>query len=460
MYIGDKYQREIIMEEIISQIQSFINSTWYFSSIYSNSMVEVDFKLINKVGAKFLNTISDFYFVESINFLDAFEKLSVLDISTISKIADNYNILLKLKLFYLVELDKCIKFVDANKIVLEQYFLDFPPVDSTSSILNYLISERVTYENVLEKILLLNFLYEIQFKGINRFYSDSYYFTEQEILTRYRDYLDYPLYNQNHFWTRLLQSAEEIVKAIDVELQYYENNFFKLTNVSDLNIFGSRYAIRTFGKIFKREVEKRNLSKYAYSKLSCYASMIIDNTNYITVNGCLDSQINKNSNLYKMISVLKALLANSSLSVKYIGISDQTQYHFGNASITYKQFIVEMEKLGKKCENKKDLNRMFTCCERKLIAHLDILGVSKVDIVTTKYPCYMCERTIKAKNKSRGFSIKVISAKYKERTSLNRKKFDSFAQFVYEAQKVRKKYKFMKKNSLNSPIFIKNVTQY
>lgn len=426
------------MEEIISRIQSLINSSWYYSNIDSYSKVEVDFKFISKEAAKFLNTISDFYLVESINFLDAFEKVSEQDISTISKIADNYNNLLKLKLFYLVELDKCIKFVVTNKIGLAQYFLDFPPVDSTSSILNYLMSEKVTYENVLEKIVLLNFLYEIHFKGMNIFYNDSYYFKELDFLFNYRDYLDYQLHNQFNFWERILQSAEEIVNAIDIELEYFEKDFFKLTNINDLNIFGRRYAIRTFGKIFKKEVEKRKLSKYAYSKLSCYASMIIAGTNYITVNGCLDSQINKNSNLYKMISILKALLANSSFSVKYVGISDQTQYHFDSASITYKQFIVEMEKLEKNAKGKANPNRMFTCCERKLIAHLDTLGVTKVDIVTTKYPCYMCERTIKAKNKNRVFSIKVISAKYKERTSINIQEYDDIARLVYIAHQNRK----------------------
>ena len=120
---------------------------------------------------------------------------------------------------------------------------------------------------------------------------------------------------------------------------------------------------------------------------------------YFTINGIKDNEIVKESNIEKIISVLEKILGNA----VYVNISDDTRYYLENESyITYKDYILD------ESENKN--NRMFTCCERKLLSKFFKMKVNdtEIKIVTTKLPCLLCKRTINIIEKRTKFRISVV----------------------------------------------------
>ena len=130
-----------------------------------------------------------------------------------------------------------------------------------------------------------------------------------------------------------------------------------------------------------------NLEKYAFTTLNCYASMKIGSDNYMTFNGIENTSLQCDSNRNKLINILNKLVSN----LTYVPISNDVRYYTeDNEFITYQQFIDE--------EPKACMNRMFTCCERKLLAKFIELEKDMVELAVTIPPCIFCERAINLLN--------------------------------------------------------------
>ena len=147
-------------------------------------------------------------------------------------------------------------------------------------------------------------------------------------------------------------------------------------------------------------VKKYEISQYYNNKNNCYASVKLEQIKYITVNGIEPKEIKKESNLSKFIECLKELLGEK--NVEYVKISNNTKYHMPNGDcISYYQYTQS----GENC------NRMFTCCERKLLSKIDSEGQSttKKDLIlpVTKYPCELCQRSIISLNNDKKFIFKI-----------------------------------------------------
>ena len=88
-----------------------------------------------------------------------------------------------------------------------------------------------------------------------------------------------------------------------------------------------------------------------------------------------------------IFNILKNLVGN----LHYVKISDETRYYTSNNKyITFEQY--------KSANPKASMNRMFTCCERKLLEKFIELEKDKVELAVTRTPCILCERAINLLN--------------------------------------------------------------
>lgn len=173
----------------------------------------------------------------------------------------------------------------------------------------------------------------------------------------------------------------------------FSENVLSLVNIKDFSVFDSFFNINKLTSDFYEEVKNANdleknvnLEKYAFTTLNCYASMKIDKVNYITFNG-IDKNNNNNNKSGYIFTILKNLVGN----LHYVEISDETRYYTSNNKyITFEQY--------KSANPKASMNRMFTCCERKLLAKFIELKKDKVELAVTRTPCIFCERAINLLN--------------------------------------------------------------
>ena len=163
-------------------------------------------------------------------------------------------------------------------------------------------------------------------------------------------------------------------------------------------------------KLFDMEMldkfEKNKKNSKLYEKFNCFATMVVDNRKYITINGVKDESLtdhphkqkNGESGLSHLKVAFKELLGKK--STYYVGISDLTRYYTENLEyIIYKEF--------KENKDLNNLNRMFTCCEKKLFAKLSELSPNdkKITLTITRPPCPLCKRAIEALRKDNKYEL-------------------------------------------------------
>lgn len=117
------------------------------------------------------------------------------------------------------------------------------------------------------------------------------------------------------------------------------------------------------------------LSKFYEIPSGCMATMIFFKRKYGAISG---AKKDSEERLAKAIA--------TSNGYKLIPISDEVRYYSGNEYITYKDYTLWKAKTGS--SNK--YNRMFSCCERKLLTKLYGRKKGKCTMYVTKTPCYMC----------------------------------------------------------------------
>lgn len=414
-------------------VKQSLNSPWTFHSLDSNqkNSEEVNNDLINDVDANFINIISDFYFVESLNKIELSADKE-LKISNLRKVSEYYSHLLRLKLFYQEEIKKCFEYLYKTKFNLEDYFLYIPIFEDRSSVLRFLIEKSEDNDNgyAFERIILLDFLFS-NLPSLPWWRWDRRYWNEIYFLNSERQIL-----SNEELIQRILGNIGKVLDFFNVELEKCETEYFLLNNknISELDIFGRRHNIGSFGELFHQEilkaqeVLKADLAKYAYKTVNCYSTMAVGEEIFISLNGIKDNEISTGSNLAEVVAILQKLLPRKS---SYVGISDNTRYYYQDNYgfydyITYKQY--------EETKSKESYNRMFTCCERKLIARLDSLGVqlgSKIELTTTKFPCQLCERAIANVNNGTIFTIDIRSSSYKLGLSEEQiYKYDSYAKKI------------------------------
>ena len=397
------------MEEILNSLKKEISKISFdFQCIREDNdnahddYVKVEFNSV-KEDNDFLNVIEDFYLVESIYLVKSINKLDLREcdkdihqrIANIKKISTSHGNLLRLAFFYFSEFEKCID--ESNNINLENYYLDIPYLDipyfnSIDAMFEYLIEKSTDNDYVIERLYTLSILYAI----ITNY---NFYDILLHIRRIKRD-------NWRQYITK--ESIEQVSKLFGHikkwfydAIENHEKNLLCLITDQQFNQVGEYDGINYFGKKFQKALRENQInshSKFIKDKLNCYASVVYEKEKYFSINGLDNDNEKPSSNKCKTIAILKDLLKKETKysTIEYVPILDKTRYYFDKQSdcyISYDEF--------KKNGTEKKYNRMFTCCERKLIAKIrEKTGKEQFDVALniTKQPCELCEREIKIVN--------------------------------------------------------------
>ena len=378
--------------ENFRELEGILNSKWRFFGTENNeevAEVAVDNEFICDLDNNFINILSDFYSVESINLLNKESESFLKDEISLKKIANQHSKLLRLKLFFRIELNKCLNTIKNNELDFENYYLDIHLFEDITSIWKFIISKLDDADYAIEKL----FAFSLISKYLeNPFYYRKYYWRRYENVITY--YLENDFRDIAEYIIRVLNKIDEYIKKYEQLMLSGTNfsmNILLLVNIKDFSVFDSFFNINKLTSDFYKAVknankleENVNLEKYAFTTLNCYASMKIDNANYMTFNGIDKNNNNKSGYIF---DILKNLVEN----LRYVKISDETRYYTSNNKyITFEQY--------KSANPKASMNRMFTCCERKLLAKFIELKKDKVELAVTRTPCILCERAINLLN--------------------------------------------------------------
>ena len=416
-------------DKSILELKEKLNSPWFFLGKDKESrVVKVDKELILDTDLDFINVVTDFYTVEALhkNVGGRLKEKSANRI--IGETSNYYGELLRLKFFYEEELSNNLErledvteeeldFLKESLLFLSDYYYYryrrnwkrlfdlYERTKTKGSIYGIDLTER---QKSILRVYLLNNIYGLLF-----LYTFPYYLF-------FRD------------WKSQIEISGKILFMIDMEKKKVESNLF-FFNPQSLNrtIIGSKK--KHIVSQFRKKIEELNLAKFINKKNNCYASVRLNNKHYITINGLNDEDIKaiitpneKASNKQKVVSILVEILGVG--NVEYVSIDEKTKYYLKyGKDITFEQFE----------KSKSRENRMFTCCERKLISKINSIGLGKritVKMPVTKKPCELCSRAIKITNRKKTGKFKIkIKSPQKDNRCLNKKdinKMDECAKMI------------------------------
>lgn len=398
----------------ILELKEKLNSPWLFLGQDKESrVVEVDKKLILDEEIDFINLIVDFYAVEALHKNVGVYSEERIDNEIIRKVTDCHGEILRLKLFYQNELSYILENIEGLDDKLNKIFENFS--EESFFFWRYRWPVPLSVMNQRQIDLLVNNphieLYketkkrESNFidqltenqKFILRLYSLNYIFAA---LFEHLELQNSILFSCDS-WEDLTKISEKILTTLDEHQQKCESSLFYLSTV-DLDRLGRVLDIYKMAELYLNAISDLKLNSFEEDRIKCYASVMKNNIIYMTLNGVRDKDIEVNgadsSNLQKVVNVLAKLLGGN---VEYVSISPDTRYYVNpDLYINYSQYA----------DSKENLNRMFTCCERKLIAKMfsqKFVADEKIELLVTKYPCQICSRTIDFVNQKEGAKLKI-----------------------------------------------------
>ena len=421
----------IVNNENFKELESILNSKWRFFGTKNNeevAEVAVDNEFICDVDNDFINILSDFYSVESINLLNKESESFFKDEISLKKIANQHSKLLRLKMFFRMELNKCLNTIKNNKLDFQNFYLDIPIFEDITSIWRFIISKLDDDDYAMEKFFAFS-LISIYLKN-PPYYKKYYWWSYKDVRLSYLESNFRVIAKYIIITLKIIDEYIEKCEQVMLSGANFSSNVLSLVTIEEFKVFDNFFKINKLTSDFYEAVknaskseENINLEKYAFTKLNCYASMKIGSYNYMTFNG-IDTSLQCNSNRDRLIKILNELVSN----LTYVPISNDVRYYTEDSEfITYQQF---MDEKPKAC-----MYRMFTCCERKLLAKFIELKKDKVELAVTKSPCEFCKRAIKSLNNDiEDDKIKIKTAKLQELENvpedLDIDKYDNFAKNI------------------------------
>jgi hypothetical protein len=419
-------------DKSILELKEKLNSPWFFLGKDKESrVVKVDKELILDTDLDFINVVTDFYTVEALhkNVGGRLKEKSANRI--IGETSNYYGELLRLKFFYEEELSNNLERLEDVKNEELKFLDNYVPSPFHYDYKRYFEKLFDLYERTKTKGSIDGIDLTERQKSILRVYLLNNIY---RLLFHRRHFLNYIFQYYLFFrdWKSQIEISGKILFMIDMEKKEVESNLFFL-NPQSLNrtIIGSKK--KHIVSQFRKKIEELNLAKFINKKNNCYASIRLDNTHYITINGLNDKDIKaiitpneKASNKQKVVSILVEILGVG--KVEYVSIDEKTKYYLKyGKDITFEQFE----------KSKSRENRMFTCCERKLISKIDSIDLGKritVKMPVTKKPCELCSRAIKITNRKKTGKFKIkIKSPQKDNRCLNKKdinKMDECAKMI------------------------------
>lgn len=437
--------------DVLEEVLKCINEDWIFKGV--NNDIKVPIELINEDDLNLLHIVNDLYFVESINRLEESKQSNREQLNILTDISEYHKLLVFLKYIYQVELKKFVNDMIENDGQKRQYDLVNPIFKNLSSIWDYLFLDSEVGFNP-SKIVIIILFYNL-FLGYLQNNETSYYsykiFSKQIANNLNEAFQNYIL---NDDKDKFLQ----IINSLIIHIEDTNNRFNNLINkcqhsllftftITDYKEFSKGSFLKQTIKEFKKKLRNNTkLYDILETDVNCLATMSFNDKKYISINGldAYEKYQKKYENRKKIISLITDIIENR--NIKYVEISDATRYYFeeDNAKATIKEnnnFIDYRMYKAHIDSNKVDKNnRMFTCCERKLIA--EALKENKnenknlIKLTIAMKPCELCRRAIKYTKIKENLHISINGPKKK--SSLKKEKLlkmDELAQKIYTIYK-------------------------
>lgn len=402
----------MINDFIKRELRYMLDKSWEFLVLdYSNTnkdkkdSTKLSKKIIfdTKSETDIINIISDLYFVQTFCELqknkEQTENTSYERLKALREISNHHRNLLFLKKFFIIRLKHLYPWDDfQNRFTRHPSYLLINHGFLSNELLKILDSHKdEANNNKSRELYILIALFSLLLcenttnATFRRKYSFNHNVPEEAVKV-------------------LLDEAENIIRAFDSNIRDCQTSILKLAREKEVQIFNKTFNVDNFyesltaalknkqtdlNKQTNKQDQTPNLKKYVDKESNCYSCMTIINTTYFTINGINDSTPPTGSNLDSIIKCLESILnSNTNQKFEYVPISDNTRYYSADQKyITYKDFKDFNSQDKNKC------NRMFTCCEKKLIAKLFNLkpNINKaIEIITSKPPCALCQRAFNA----------------------------------------------------------------
>ena len=445
--------------DILKKSLEQLKSPWEFQG--NEKSVRIETSIIEDINYNFLRIISDFYFIESVNKLEKSEKEDPDIILTLKRISDHHRFLLFLKYLYQTELKNYLGYLIKNNRRQKEIILNFQPFESVSEIWNYIFS-RVKKNEYSLKVLILIYLYKnlLNISGANE--------SDEDFLSDINNNLS--LFDSRYSYGEYLKILVSLTLISDDINTFLDNQItrfqiclleFKQSKAVPDDVYSSfanlsslKTTIDNFSDIINND---KKLKIFYEDKVNCFASAAWNNHKYIAINGLDTKQKSK-----KIIDIIIEL--STPQKYEYVKIPQETQYFLNQNislpqkqknNITYSEFEKYKIYIRKTNITKKNINsnnRMFTCCERKLISNIKKLSEEEgiiwknnptLELIIARKPCHLCQRTIDMISQENRFNLTIIYPKTHSENSPDLsdiliKKYDDFAIEILNSEPQKK----------------------
>ena len=404
-------------------IMSILNESWEFLVLdYSNTnkdkkdSTELSKEIIfdTKSEIDIINIISELYFVQTFCELqknkEQTENTSYKRLKELREISYHHRNLLFLKKFFIIKLEHCLSSWDGfeNRFTCHPAYLLINHGFLSNELLKILDSQKDEANNnnnnesrelyiliALFSLLLCKNTSNATFRRRYSFYYDGEHGEAVKVL---------------------LYEAKNIIDAFNSHIRDCQTSILKLATEKEVQVFNKTFNVDNFYESLTTALENKqadsnkqnktnkqapNFKKYVDEGINCYSCMTVNKITYFTINEINESTPPIGSKLDSVIKCLESILnSNTNQKFEYVPISDNTRYYSADQKyITYKDFKDFKATKNSQDKNLNECNRMFTCCEKKLIAKLFNLNLDineAIEIITSKPPCALCQRAFNA----------------------------------------------------------------
>ncbi|SEV83146.1 hypothetical protein [[Clostridium] fimetarium] len=247
-------------------------------------------------------------------------------------------------------------------------------------------------------------------------------------------YLDFNHIDSEEFWSHI----SDLTEMISEYSTYYQQNIqsdmmfccMMEKPVKRPNVYQNLSRLR---KILELDFDLKNkyLNKHVHS---CFAILHADTDKFVALSG-----YNEHDDYNKKLKKILEVIVDS--NYRLVESIDKVRYYYDAYSGHY-IVISDYEKVSKEVnkdlQNMKiadsKLNRLFSCCERKLLSQLRQRKYKNVCLIIQRKPCFMCERAIRYEGRIPYENGKEYSKQYSEKEIIL---FDKIAYLILKRKNER-----------------------
>ena len=456
--------------DILKKSLEQLESPWEFQG--NEKSVKVETSIIEDVNYNFLGVINDFYFIESLDKLEEFEKQDSDIIITLERISNHHNFLLFLKYFYQTELKNYLDYLININPKTKEISLNFYAFKNVSEVWNFLLSKSIIDKYPLKLLVLIELYKNLLNSNEDKESTDIVFSDEYTVsninnnLSQFESQYDLKKYfkiiaSLTFIIDSITTSLNILIKNVQTSLLLFYKN--KSNSKHAYSIFRELSSIESTVSTFEDKIRTEELCTFYKKKVNCLASASYNNEKFIAINGLDTDSINTDNKYEKIIRIIQELAKPAEF--KSIQITDEVKYYldptieieYTRNNITYKMFKnykknynnqanVNHKKISD--ENKdnifNDKNRMFTCCERKLIDNLIEESTENeypnIELIITMEPCPLYNRTIEFLKRENKLELKIRHSEKNSNLPIDIiKEYDDFAIEILNSEQQKKK---------------------